>query len=66
MATNEEIQEALEDTISENSGLKSAEVRGRKLTYQDVDKNVDSLLKMRGINSARRGLSVGRIQRPTG
>jgi hypothetical protein len=63
MADDSEIQESASEQLA--NGLKGTKVRGRELEFQDADKNLKVLLTLRGLNSSRRGLSVGRIERPS-
>lgn len=66
MALSEDIQEAAQEALER--GLAETEVRGRKLKFltgTELLNSVKAEAMLRGFASARRGLSVGRIERPT-
>lgn len=63
MATNQEIQEALETQVSGHDGVDEIQLRGKRIRKSSRSKSIDDMLKMQGINSPKRGFSVGRVGR---
>lgn len=66
MATNDELEAMAEDARAR--GLKSIKQRGREiemLTGKDLLDTIRANAMAAGLNSPKRGLSVGLIQRPS-
>jgi hypothetical protein len=58
-ATDDEMAEAAEDSLV--SGVVEYEIRGRRVKRADPDKQLKTLLTLRGLQSSKRGLNVGQI-----
>lgn len=63
MSTNQEIQEALEQQVAEHDGVDQIQLRGKLIRKTSRSQSIDDMLKMQGINSPKRGFSVGRVGR---
>lgn len=61
-ASDSELESAAEDTL--NKGVKRYKIRSREVEYADPDKQLKALLTLRGLQSSRRGNTVGKIDRP--
>ena len=67
-ASDSELESAAEDSLEaalNANGVKRWRNRSREVEYADPKASIDTLLKLRGLRSARRGISVGKIDRPT-
>jgi hypothetical protein len=67
-ASDSEMQEAAEDSLLENLGNAVTEYQiGRKRVRRDpmmVREQLNAMLTMRALQSPRRGLSLGKVDKP--
>ena len=67
-ASDSELQSAVEDSLEENLANSVTEYRVRsRMVRRDpamVTAQLDALLKLRGLQSSRRGLNLAKIDKP--
>ncbi len=67
-ASDSEMQDAVEDSLQENlaNSVTEYQLRGRRVRRdpQMVTAQLDALLKLRGLQSSRRGMNLAKIDRP--
>lgn len=68
-ATNSQIESNLEDLLNDlgNNTVEEYQIRNRRVkrAHANIDKITDAFLKLRGLNSSRRGVRPARIVKPS-
>jgi hypothetical protein len=67
-ASDSELESDAEDLLTDvlSNTVEEYEVRGRRVkrAHAHIDKILDATLKLRGLQSSRRGFNLGKIDRP--